>query len=574
MTEQRRLAAILVADVVGYSKLVGRDETGTLARLSSLRSEVIEPQLAKFGGRLFKSVGDGFLVEFASAVQAVSCANAIQEANVNGRLTLRIGIHVGDVVVQGDDLMGDGVNLAARIEGFAEAGGVAVSQQVHDQVRGKVGLAFVDKGEISLKNIEQRVHVFALAGAGRTIPTSALAVPDKPSIAVLPFQNMSGDPEQEYFADGIVEDILTALSRFKSLFVIARNSTFTYKGRAVDIKQVGHELGVRYVLEGSVRKAGTRVRITGQLVEAASGTHLWAERFDGALEDVFDLQDRISSRVVSVIVPTLDRAEADRAKSKHTENLSAYDHYLRGLARLSLLNKEGTSDALDHFREAIRLDPTFSTVHAWASIIYSRRRQSRWMMDIERESEEGLRLGRKAIDLAPDDALALAAGGFAIAFLGGDLDAGLAFIDRALGLNPNLALAWQASGWVRSYIGDPDTAIEHLSQAVRLTPVDPQMAQLYLAMAIAMRCAGRYADSATWAKKALGEAPGLLPALICLATAQALAGQLAEARQTADRALQLDPHLRTAIFSNSVFFRRAQDREALLTGVRLAGIPE
>ena len=299
MREQRRLAAILVADVAGYSKLIGSDEAGTLAQLQALRADVIEPQIAKHAGRLFKAVGDGFLVEFASAVQAVICAKAIQEANSEGRLQLRIGIHVGDVVVHGDDLMGDGVNVAARVEGIADAGGIALSRQVHDQVRDKVDLGFMDKGEVELKNIARPVQVFVIGGSKTDSQATALPLPDKPSIAVLPFQNMSGDPEQEYFADGVVEDIITALSRFKSLFVVARNSSFTFKGRAVDIKQVGRELGVRYVLEGSVRKAANRVRITGQLVESETGAHRWADRFDGPLEHIFDLQDEVTQKVVT-----------------------------------------------------------------------------------------------------------------------------------------------------------------------------------------------------------------------------------------------------------------------------------
>src|SRR5262245_35419267 len=278
MTEQRRLAAILVADVVGYSKLIGTDEAGTLAQLQALRTEVIEPQIAKHVGRLFKSVGDGFLIEFASAVQAVSCAKAIQEANGQGRLTLRIGIHVGDVVIQGDDLMGDGVNVAARVEGIADPGGIAITRAVHEQVRDKLDLGFMDKGEIELKNIQRPVQVFVIGGPTPAVQPTALPLPDKPSIAVLPFQNMSGDPEQEYFADGITEDIITALSRIPTLFVIARNSSFAYKGKAIDIRQIGRELGVRYLLEGSVRKAGSRLRITGQLVEAETGAHLWADR--------------------------------------------------------------------------------------------------------------------------------------------------------------------------------------------------------------------------------------------------------------------------------------------------------
>src|SRR5262249_26556577 len=291
------VAAIRVADVVGYSKLIGSDEAGTLAQLQALRTEVIEPQIAKHAGRLFKSVGDGFLIEFASAVQAVSCAKAIQEANGQGRLLVRIGIHVGDVVVQGDDLMGDGVNVAARVEGVANPGGIAITRAVHEQVRDKLDLGFMDKGEIALKNIQRPVQVFVIGGVRGDGEATALPIPDKPSIAVLPFQNMSGDPEQEYFADGMVEDIITALSGTKSLFVIARNSSFTYKGKAVDIKQVGRELGVRYVLEGSVRKAGNRLRITGQLIDATTGSHLWADRFEGGVDDLFELQDQVTSRV-------------------------------------------------------------------------------------------------------------------------------------------------------------------------------------------------------------------------------------------------------------------------------------
>src|SRR5262245_60453420 len=296
-TEQRRLAAILVADVVGYSKLIGSDEVGTLAQLHALRTEVIEPQITKHAGRLFKSVGDGFLIEFASAVQAVSCAKAIQEANDQGRLPLRIGIHVGDVVVQGDDLLGDGVNVAARVEGIAEPGGIAITRAVHDQVRVKMDLGFMDKGEIELKNIQRPVQVFVIRGPKPASQPTALPLPDKPSIAVLPFQNMSGDPEQDYFADGMGEDIITALSRFNALFVIARHSSFIYSARAVDVKQVGRELGVRYVLEGGVRKAANRVRISGQLIDAATGGHLWADHFDGVIEDIFELQDRITSSV-------------------------------------------------------------------------------------------------------------------------------------------------------------------------------------------------------------------------------------------------------------------------------------
>src|SRR5262249_26641074 len=355
--EQRKLAAIVAADVVGYSRLMGRDESGTLARLRKNRSERLDPVLTKYGGRLVKLTGDGALVEFASAVDALSAAIEFQQAmaEANGdrpadtALVFRMGLHLGDLIVDGDDLYGDGVNVAARLEGVAPAGGVLIARNARDDVAGRVKATFEDLGGLSLKNIERPVRAFRVKWepsdwqqpvASEATPTPAaspqvpLPLPDKPSIAVLPFQNMSGDPEQEYFADGVAEEIITALSRFKSLFVIARNSSFTYKGRAVDVKRVGHELGVRYVLEGSVRKATDRVRIMGQLVDTAAGGHLWADRFDGGLGDIFDLQDQVTESVVGAIAPAVEKAEIERAKRKPTESLDAYALYLRGLARL------------------------------------------------------------------------------------------------------------------------------------------------------------------------------------------------------------------------------------------------
>jgi adenylate cyclase len=353
---ERRLAAVLAADVAGYSRLMGVDEVGTLQALKAHRRELIDPSIAAFKGRIVKTTGDGMLVEFASAVDAVTCAMDVQakmlERNAAAArpITFRVGINVGDIIIDGDDIFGDGVNVAARIENECEPGGVFVSGSAFEQVRGKTEFAFHDLGEKSLKNIERPVRLYAVRRpqayaervsapqASRQISDTAIPLPDKPSIAVLPFQNMSGDPEQEYFADGIVEDIITALSHFKSLFVIARNSTFTYKGKPVDIKQAGRELGVRYVLEGSVRKGGGRVRITGQLVDAATGTHLWADKFDGSLADVFDLQDEVTEKVVSSIAPALEVAEMDRAKRKPTQQLDSYDLFLRGM---TLLIKRG-----------------------------------------------------------------------------------------------------------------------------------------------------------------------------------------------------------------------------------------
>src|SRR6266516_4422882 len=383
---ERRLTAILAADVAGYSRLIGADEEGTLAQLKAFRKALVDPTIAKHRGRIVKTTGDGMLVEFASAVDAARCAVEVQRGMADEnteipqakRIEFRIGIHLGDIIIDDNDIFGDGVNIAARLESIAVPGGISISRAVHDQVRDRINVCFDDKGEIALKNIARPVQVFAISGAKESKTTvspeskSALALPDKPSIAVLPFTNMSGDPEQDYFADGMVEDIITALSHFKALFVIARNSSFTYKGRAVDVKQVGRELGVRYVLEGSVRKAGNRVRITGQLIDALSGTHLWAEHFDGSLEDVFDLQDKITENVVGAIAPKIEQAEIERVKQKPTESLDAYALYLRGLARLyKYASRQANTEALRLFNSAIVLDPEFASAYARAASCYA-----------------------------------------------------------------------------------------------------------------------------------------------------------------------------------------------------------
>src|SRR5438093_1866011 len=325
---ERRLTAIFAGDVAGYSRLMGADEEGTLSRLNAHRREFLEPKIAEHRGRIVKRTGDGILIEFASAVDAARCAVEIQHGMIernapepqDKRIEFRIGIHVGDIIIEDRDMFGDGVNIAARLEGIAQPGGICLSDDAYRQVRGKLDANFQDAGEQELKNIARPVRVYHLRSGGGATETPALALPDKPSIAVLPFQNMSGDPEQEYFADGMVEDIITGLSRIKWLFVIARNSTFTYKGRAIDVKQVGRELGVRYVLEGSVRKGGGRVRITAQLIEAATGAHLWADRFDGSLEDVFDLQDQVAGSVAGIIEPTLEAGEISRSGRRPTND--------------------------------------------------------------------------------------------------------------------------------------------------------------------------------------------------------------------------------------------------------------
>jgi TolB-like protein len=574
MTEQRRLAAILVADVVGYSRLIGGDEAGTLAQLEALRAEIIEPQIAKHSGRLFKSVGDGFLIEFASAVQAVSCARAIQEANGLGRLPLRIGIHVGDVVVQGDDLMGDGVNVAARVEGIAEPGGIAITRAVHEQVRDKLDLGFVDKGKIELKNIQRPVQVFVIGGAKVEAQATALPLPDKPSIAVLPFQNMSGDPEQEYFADGMVDDITTALSRFKSLFVIARNSSFSYKGKSPDIRQVGRDLGVRYVLEGSVRKAGGKVRITGQLIDSATGAHLWADRFEGSLEDIFELQDQVTTSVVGVVAPKLDQAEIERAKRKPVENLDAYDCFLRGMANMYELTRNSCEEAIRLFYRAIKLDPGFATPYGAAARCYSHLRGQGWSGNRDWEESEVRRLASRVSTIGHDDALALCSAGFALARVCSESGTGAGLVDQALSINPNLAVGWANRGGISLFLGQHEAAIEQLTRGLRLNPLDPETYWSEMCLAYAHLYQGRNDEALKWASRALTHRPNYRWATLALLVAKALAGDIDGAREIMPQIHRLIPGMRMSNLKAFLGPNQPADIERVAEGLRKAGLPE
>ena len=401
-----------------------------------------------------------------------------------------------------------------------------------------------------------------------------LSLPSKPSIAVLPFQNLSGDPEQEYFADGIVEEIITALSRLRWLFVIARNSSFTYKGRAVDVKQIGRELGVRYVLEGSVRKAANRVRITGQLVDASTGMHLWADRFEGGLEDIFDLQDQVTERVVGAIAPKLEQAEIDRAKRKPTESLDAYDYFLRGMACVHRWNREANNEALRMFYRAIELDPDFASAYGMAARCYSQRKASAWMVDRPQEIAETARLARRAAELGKDDPVALCTAGIALAFVVGERDDGAALIDRSLALNPNWAWAWLFSGWAKVWGGEPEVAMEHVARAMRLSPHDPQIVNAQAAMASAHFFAGRYAEASSWAEVAVLEQPNHFIATCMVAASGALGGRPAEAQKAMARMRELDPALRLSNLKDLFPIRRAEDFAKWEEGMRKAGLPE
>jgi TolB-like protein len=572
--------AILAADVAGYSRLVSADEEGTLTQWKAHRRELIDPKIKEHCGRIVRITGDGLLVEFASVVAAVRCAIEVQRAMVQRntdvpqekRIEFRMGINIGDVIIDGTDMWGDGVNVAARLEALSDPGGICVSGRVQEDVLGRLDIAFEDIGERELKNIARPVRVYRVRLNGHA-QGPAPALPNKPSIAVLPFNNMSGDPEQEYFADGVVEEIITALSRIHWLFVIARNSSFTYKGRAVDVKQVGRELGVRYVLEGSVRKAANRVRITAQLIVAVNGAHLWADRFEGALDDIFDLQDQVTESVVGAIAPKLEQAEVERAKHKPTESLDAYDYFLRGVASLHLWTREGNTEALRLFNKAIEIDPDFSSAYGMAAWCYAERKSERWMLDRARETAEAARLGRKAAEVGRDDAIALARGGFALAYVVHDVDAGAAFIDRALRLNPNLADAWHFSGWVRVYLGEPELAIKHFAHAMRLNPLDPLTFIVQMGIAFAHFFAGRYDDASSWAEKALREKPEYHNALRVAAASNALARRMDEAHSAMARSLRLHPTPHISNLKTEVPLRRPEDLARYVEGLRKAGLP-
>jgi adenylate cyclase len=586
------MAAILAADVSGYSRLMGADEEGTLARLKAHRRELVDSKIGEHHGRIVKTTGDGMLVEFASVVDAMRCAVDVQrgmvERNVevppDRRIEFRVGINLGDIIIDGDDIYGDGVNVAARLESLAEPNGICVNRVVRDQVRDKLDLAFEDMGEQQVKNIARPVRVFRIAapsiGQPTASPKPALALPDKPSIAVLPFTNLSGDPEQDYFADGIVEDIITALSRIHWLFVIARNSSFTYKGKTVDVKQVGRELGVRYVLEGSVRKAGNRVRITGQLVDATTGAHVWADHFDGALDDIFDLQDRVTASVAGIIEPRLRHAEMERARRKPTESLDAYDLYLRALAHFDV-SYEGNLEALRLLRRAIEIDPQYAAPYGLAARCYLYQKVSGSLSPsdralADRALAEGIHLAKLAASLGKDDSETLWMAGRALAELSGDLEGGIALIDRALTLNPNSANAWRASGVDRAFLGDTELALAHLERSVRLSPLDTLAYLGSLGFAFAHFMAGRYEEALAWCDKTLHERPDFPPALRMKAATCGLLGRPEEGRAWVKRLLTVIPD--TTVCSLRLYYGVAMKKpgclEAYLDGLRKAGLPE
>ena len=583
---KQKLAAILAADVASYSRLMAADERSTVAALDAARA-VFRTQIESNQGRVIDMAGDSVLAVFETATGAVSAALTIQQevntliAHVpeDRRMRFRIGVHLGDVIEKADgSVYGDGVNIAARLEGLAEPGGITVSESIRTAVKGKVRASFEDQGAQQVKNIAEPVRVFRVvlkvqAEAAGTIAKPALALPDKPSLAVLPFTNMSGDPEQEYFADGVVDDIISALSRVRAFFVIARNSSFTYKGKAVDIKQVGRELGVRYVLEGSIRKAGNRVRIVGQLVEAENGRHIWADRFEGNLDDIFELQDRITESVVGAIEPSLRLAEIERARAKPTANLHAYDLCLRALPNLMSNSTQVANDeVLGLLYRAIEMDPVYSLAKAMCAYAYLLRKAQSWATAAE--IEEGLRLAEEALADHHDDPATLSYAGQSLSYLGLRHEEALHAIDRALTLNTNSTRTLLAAGWVRGYVGDATIAIKYFQRAMRLSPLDPAMAYVLAGLGYAYLIAGKYEDALSAGLKSLQENPRWTPAHRLVVVCLVQLGRLEEARVAANRIMKLRPETTISAIRLQIAYKDQAFKDSYTSALRVAGIPE
>lgn len=590
MPERRKLAAILVTDIVGFSRMTGADEERTLALLRALRGEVTEPAVGAHNGRVVKSTGDGALIEFRSAVDAVRCAvdiqSAMQERNEglapDDRIEFRMGIHVGDVVEEADgDLMGDGVNIAARLESLAEPGAVCLSDDAYRQVRSRVELAVTDLGEQTLKNISEPLKVFAIRVAPEGEPQAhpkdpdgARRRPDKPSIAVLPFTNMSGDADQEYFADGMAEDIITALSRFEQLFVVARNSSFVYKGRAADIKQVGRELGVRYVLEGSVRKAGERVRITGQLIDAETGTHLWADRFDGQLEDVFDLQDQITANVVGAIEPTVRKAEIERARRKPAENMGAYDLFLQALPHVYAVRPQDNLEALKLLERAIALDPDYAPALAHSGWCLVQRTTRAWGPYSDDDIGLAVSLARRALATGSDDAQAVVLGGFVLTMLRQDYAAGMDAARRGVAMNPGSGFVVSMAGCALIFGDDAAAGVELLERAMALCPNDPSLFSMQAVAAVGHLLTGAPEVAVELVQRSMALNPDWDSSHWTLAATLMELGRTEEASAVVGRLLEIDPQASASRYDRILPIRNEQQRRRILDNLIKAGLPE
>ena len=584
---ERRLTTILAADVVGYSRLMGENESGTFERLKSLRKELVQPKIRAHNGRIAKLMGDGLLAEFPSVVEAVQCAVEIQRLMCDrepdypegSRIRLRIGVNLGDIIGEGSDIYGDGVNLAARLEGLANPGGICISNTVQEQIRGKLDLTFADLGELQVKNIDHPVHVFRVVLDGETdggedgeTPGGGpppLELPDKPSIAVLPFTNMSGDTDQDYFADGITEDIITALSRLRWFFVIARNSTFIYKGKSVDVKKVGAELGVRYLLEGSVRKAGNRIRVTAQLVDTLTGVHHWAETYDRDLTDIFELQDDITQSVTGAIEPKLVAAEAVRSQNRSPEDLDAWGLVMRALAHYWRMTSSESEAAIQMLRGAVERYPDYGPAHSLLAFALFFSGHVGWTLE-STDYEYAGALAHRAAELDDNDPWAHIALGY-FAFTKRQTDEALREYRRALELNPNFGTAYGLLGWAYAFNGQSDEAIPNLERAIRMSPHDPLKAFFYSGTGVAHYLAGRYPEAVEWGMKAIHQRPGFTAAYRILCASLAQAGMPKEALEMTARLREKQPNVSIAWCEKHVpYTSRVMPR--VLEGMRKAGI--
>ncbi len=586
---QRRLAAIVSADVVGYSRLMGDDEAGTLDAMKAHRRELWGPLTERHGGRVVGTAGDAILMEFNSAVAAVECSLAVQEGMVARnrdqpaarRMLLRVGVNIGEVIVDEDDIFGDGVNLAARLQGIADPGGIAISGKVHEEVADKIDAVFADDGEHAVKNIARPVRVWRWLPEGVKSELAVanepqLPLPVKPSIAVLPFDNISGDPEQEYFVDGITEDIITALSRIRWFFVIARNSTFTFKGQAVDVQTVAKDLGVRYVLEGSARKAGNRVRVTAQLIDGATGNHLWAEHYDRDLEDIFALQDEITETVVGAIEPEIAQAELARAKAKRPESLDAWDLCLRARAQVYLYTEEAVEEAVSLSLQAIELDPELARAHATLALAYQRQLLLNYAGDRAAVRELLMQAAQCAVSLDREDVEGHTVLGLALwNWRLGDIDDALSVLRTAVDLSPSHAFAHSTLGLVLGTTGFAEEALEHHRTAIRLSPRDPQLALFMSRYANSCVNARKYDQAVDLSKRAIRHSGGdLWLTFVEAATALAHLGRIDEARDMVVRMKAVRPDASVAAARNAFVFRDDKLEQHYMDGLLMAGLAE
>lgn len=579
---ERRLAAIFAADLAGYSRLMEADELGTLRSLDARRA-LMDRLIAEHGGRIANTAGDSVLAEFSSITAAAECALEVQSAleKLNDgvpserALRFRIGLHLGDILLRDGDLFGDGVNIAARLQVLAQPGGICMSGEAYAHLRKSLPVVFEGLGEKQLKNIEQPVSAYALSPSfqeAKTGSTSSFTLSEKPSIAILPFDNLSGDPAQDYFAEGMADDLINSLYRAKWLIVIARSSSFVYKGKSVDVKQVGRELGVRYALGGSVRRAGDRVRISVQLLDAASGAHVWSDRFEGRMAEIFEVQDRITVSVAGAVEPRIRLAEVERARAKPTERLDAYDLYLRALPLHYSNDRDQLVEAQSLLARAIQIDPTYTTAKAFSAltmVIQTNQGWTTWS-----EQGHGARLAREALKDNRDDPVVLRCAGHAVAYLAHDHDTAIAMLERAVCLHPNSAEVHHSAGWVWNFTCDGSRAREHFERALRLNPIDPEIGHTLMGITFSQLLTGNYEEALETALKAGVAMPTSISPPRAKIVALIELGRLAEARETAQGLLSLNPSFTVGAFRKVQPFRDRGFVERYMSALSESGIPE